>query len=126
MFSNARTEHLSSQVLAGTHTPQPEALLGFEPEFFNSSIGSWIKPEKDCAASASLQLSLFKIRSEIKWDLAQSLQVLPVKSDIGNDYKYSMLTPLPFFAHPPLPVSAPGHSPRRLHLSSGGRQNKKR
>ncbi len=119
MFSrSAVMEFLSSQVCTGTHTQQPEAFLGVKPECFYSSVGYWIKPEKGWTTSASIQLSLFKIRSEIKWDLAENLWVLPVSSDIGSDYKYSLLTPLPFFPHPPLPVSAPGRLPWRLHLSS--------
>lgn len=57
MFSDAATEFLSSQVWAGTHAQQPEAFLGVKPEYFYSSIGFWIKPEKGWAASASLRLS---------------------------------------------------------------------
>lgn len=48
------------------------------------------------------------MRSEIKWD-PESLWVLPVSSDTGtgNNYKYSLLTPLPFLPIPHCPVSSP-------------------
>lgn len=57
VFSDAVIELISSKVLVGTCTEQPEAFLGVKPEHFHSSAGSWIKPEKGWAASARLLYS---------------------------------------------------------------------